>query len=231
MTNRADTVLPAASRAGQKTPSGRPESAPAGPVARRSVGEQAWKAVRTGMAIVAVTIGSLAVVVAVASHLAPAGQYTVFGHPVLTVLSGSMAPTIRTGDLVYDDRLRPGQAAHLKAGQIITFRATPGGHQTFTHRIHAVVSVNGAVAYQTKGDANPSPDATPVLPSQVVGLYRGKIPYGGYFLNALHQPLALVLLLAAPCLWLLSGWFLGLARADQADQGRAPPRRRRGPPT
>jgi signal peptidase len=183
------------------------------------------------MALLAVTIGSLAVVVAVASHLAPPGQYTVFGHPVLTALSGSMAPTLRTGDLAYDDPLRAGQAAHLKAGQVITFRATPGGRQIVTHRIHAVVTVQGNLAYQTKGDANPTPDATPVLPSQVVGLYRGRVPYGGYLLNALHQPFSLILLLAAPCLWLLSGWLFGLAReAENCDPDRAPARRRKGAP-
>jgi signal peptidase len=174
------------------------------------------------MAVLAVSVATLAVVLAVASHLAPAGQYTVFGHPVLTVLSGSMDPTIRTGDLVYDDQLKPGQATNLRRGQIITFRASPGRPQTFTHRIDAVVDVDGTVAYRTKGDANATPDAALVAPSQVEGLYRGKIPYGGYLLNALHQPFSLLLLLSAPCLWLLSGWLFGLAReADEKDQSRA----------
>jgi signal peptidase len=183
------------------------------------------------MAFLAVTLGSLVLVVAVASHLAPPGQYTVFGHPVLTVLSGSMAPTLRTGDLAYDDRLKPEQATRLKAGEIITFRTTPGGEQTFTHRIHGVLTFHGAVAYQTKGDANSTTDATPVLPSQVVGLYLGRIPYGGYLLNALHQPVALVLLLAAPCLWLVSGWLFTLAReTEKGDRDRASPRRRKGAP-
>jgi signal peptidase len=178
------------------------------------------------MAVLAVSVGSLAVVLAVASHLGPPGQYTVFGHPVLIVLSGSMTPAIRTGDLVYDDRVSLSQANHLEAGQVITFRPS-AGQQTITHRIHAVVPMDGTIAYQTKGDANLTPDASPVAPSQVVGLYRGKIPYGGFLLNSLHRPFSLMLLLAAPCLWLLSGWLFALGRQAEEDGDSQSPRRRR----
>jgi signal peptidase len=167
-------------------------------------------------------LATLAVVIAIASHLSRPGQYTVFGHPVLTVMSGSMSPTIRTGDLVYDGTLSPGAADHLRPGEIITFRETPGSYQTITHRIHAVLRIDGSVAYQTKGDDNLAPDRVLVAPGQVVGLYRGRIPYGGYVLSSLHHPLSLALLLAAPFLWVLSGWFFGLAReAEPGDGGRS----------
>jgi signal peptidase len=164
-------------------------------------------------------VATLAVVIAIASHLSRPGQYTVFGHPVLTVMSGSMSPTIRTGDLVYDDTLGPVATDHLRAGEIITFRETPGSYQTITHRIHAVLRTDGSVAYQTKGDRNLAPDRVLVAPGQVVGLYRGRLPYGGYVLNSLHHPRSLALLLAAPFLWVLSGWFFGLARETERSDG------------
>jgi hypothetical protein len=51
-----------------------------------------------------------------------------------------------------------------------------------------------------------------VLPSQIVGVYHTRIGGGGYVLNALHQPLTLGLLLAAPVLWFISGLFFQAAR-------------------
>lgn len=102
---------------------------------RRSVGRRLWDGLGTFFTLVAVIIATLAVVVAVMSHFSPAGKYNVFGHPVLSVLSGSMSPTIKTGDLVYDNPVTLAEAAHLRVGQIITFRASAG--KTFTHRIHA----------------------------------------------------------------------------------------------
>ena len=183
----------------------------------RRIFRSAGRVIGTLFTLVLVVAGTLALVVAVASHFSAPGQYTVFGHPTLSVLSGSMSPTIKTGDLVYDDRISPSQAEHLKVGQVITF--TGPGWKTFTHRIHAVEEIDGSVVYQTKGDVNDAPDLSLVSPSQIVGVYRGKIPFGGYVLNALHKPLTLLLLIASPLLWLLSGWLYGLARElEQRDQ-------------
>lgn len=176
---------------------------------RRSKWARVANGVETVMTFVAVIIGTVTVIIAVASHFSPPGQYTVFGHPVMSVLSGSMSPTIKTGDLIIDNHISLAQAEHLRVGQVISFR--PNSADVFTHRIHAVTTVGGSVAYQTKGDANNAPDTALVMPTQVVGLYEGKVPLGGYILNALHKPVTLGLLLAAPFLWLLSGWLLGLA--------------------
>ena len=175
------------------------------PATRRSPWRAARAVVSTGVGIVLGGLALVAVVVAVSTHFSPDGQLGVLGHPVMTVLSGSMAPTIKTGDLVVENRLSPTQAASLTEGQVISFRAGAGSPQIFTHRIVAVESLpGGVVGYVTKGDANDSRDG-PVTPStNVVGLYQSTIPYGGYVLHALHRPLVLGLLIASPLLWLLS---------------------------
>jgi len=145
-------------------------------------------------AILCVIAVSLALVVALASHFAPSGQYQVFGHPVLSVLSGSMSPRIRTGDLIVDDAVSGPQAAQLHVGQIITFGVGAHAQRYFTHRIVNVHTADGHVSYTTKGDANNAPDASPVPSSNVVGVYQWKIDGGGYALNALHATLTIVLL-------------------------------------
>lgn len=154
---------------------------------------------------------------AVVTHFSGDGRLGVLGHRAMIVLSGSMAPTIRTGDLVVDSRLTAAQAAALQPGQIITFRAAGGTHPIFTHRITAVeTGPGGGVAYRTRGDANDSQDALATSSTNVVGLYQSRIPYGGYILNALHQPQVLGLLLALPALWLLSASLWKWAGREEA---------------
>jgi signal peptidase len=123
----------------------------------------------------------------------------------MSVLSGSMAPVIKTGDMVIDNKVTPAQAANLHVGQIISFRAEAGSNVIFTHRIAAVVTVpGGGIGYVTKGDANDSRDGPITPPSNVIGTYQSKISDGGYILNDIHQPIVLGLLVAATLLWLLS---------------------------
>jgi signal peptidase len=183
------------------------------PVSRRGFWRTLKGIVSTVTGVVFGGIALLAVVIAVSTHFAADGQLGVFGHPVMTVLSGSMAPSINTGDLVVGNRLTPAQAASLSAGQVISFHPTASSPQVFTHRIVAVeVSPDGAVAYATKGDANDSQDGALIPSTNIVALYQSRIPYGGYILNALHQPMVLGLLLASPLLWLLSGALFKWAR-------------------
>ncbi|MFI5036233.1 MAG: signal peptidase I [Acidimicrobiales bacterium] len=168
--------------------------------------------VSTTLTVLAVMVASVALVLAVATHFSPRGQYRVFGHPVMIVLSGSMTPVIRTGDLVVDDGVTTARAAHLQVGQIISVRDTPGSQTIITHRIVGVLHTSNGVAYITKGDANQSADAVPRPAADVIGVFSTDIPRGGYVLNALHEPLVLGLLLASPVLWFLSGLFYQWAR-------------------
>ena len=80
-------------------------------------------------------LAALVMVIAMATHLSSRSQVTAFGHPVLTVLSGSMAPVIKTGDLIIDDSVSPAQSGRLRPGQIVSFYATPGSTLIITHRI------------------------------------------------------------------------------------------------
>jgi len=193
--------------------------APAGGRQRRSgwsVAGRVGNAIGTALAVLVVMIGCVGLVVAIATHFAQDGEYAVFGHPMMVVLSGSMSPAVRTGDLVVDDPVGASQAMGLKPGQIISFRS---GGKVITHRIAGVSTLDGSVTYTTKGDANNAADTAPVLPTQILGVYHTKIPNGGYVLNALHQPLTLAFLLAAPVLWFISGLFFQWAKAVDAQSG------------
>lgn len=150
----------------------------------------------------------LALVLAVSVRHAVNGETTMFGHPVYSVASGSMTPTFDTGDLIVDNPISGPAALTLHPGQVITFVAASGDGKeaglVVTHRIVARV-LNPAdpgsspVEYRTKGDANNAPDVALVPASAVLGVYHGeRIPFGGYVLAALHQPITFVVLILIP---------------------------------
>jgi signal peptidase I len=181
----------------------------------------------TLVAVVVVMVAAVVVVIAIATRLSTRQQYTAFGHPILVVLSGSMAPAIRTGDLIIDDQVGAERSTQLRRGQIITFYDAPGSTTVITHRIVKVVHRGDQVLYQTKCDQNTAPDAALRPSSTVIGTYVTKIPRGGYFLFNLHKPLVLGLLLAAPILWFVAEPLRRWAREedepkDPSDSGGVP---------
>jgi len=158
------------------------------------------------------------------------GMDTIFGHPIFSVASGSMTPAIDTGDLIVDNPVSATQAADLHAGQIISFRESASGANSLiiTHRIAAILpSSSGAgVVYRTKGDANNAPDLGTVAPSQIVGVYSARVPFGAYVLSTLHQPLTFVVLIMIPVVYLAEEevrrrWIaLGIKDAERKEAAR-----------
>lgn len=178
---------------------------------RPGTGRLAWRRIR---AIVGTALGALMVLVlvaaiflAVVTRTSQAGVPRFMGHSALVILSGSMTPTFDAGDLIVDQAVITSQAAHLHRGQVITFEAGPPSAPAsvlITHRIYRVTMVQSPVTYrlvpryETKGDANPVPDGNALQPSQIIGVYQFRIPFGGYVLNILHQPIVFILLVTSP---------------------------------
>lgn len=86
------------------------------------------------------------------------------GNKTLIVRSGSMQPQINVGDLIF---VWPKQ--NYRVGDIIAFSEEGKPQTTVTHRIAAIKNENGQILYQTKGDANKSPDQTLVPQKNVIG--------------------------------------------------------------
>jgi len=118
----------------------------------------------------------------------------IYGFPFLvgadgsyTVMSGSMSPTLRPGDLVIVKGEEP-----INLGDMVTVES---GEFTYTHRV--VEKLEGD-RFRLKGDANEDPDPSLVEASQIIGkvvlvfpfshLYT---PYG--FAAALLVPAALII--------------------------------------
>ena len=167
------TISPAGSGHRRATRSGR---APATRLARRAA-----KLVAS-LLLVAAVVGFL--VLAVGPHL--------LGYRPTTMLSGSMSPTIRPGDVIIDVA-EPVSA--VRVGQILTIQTPTPTHFVDSHRVVEVVHAGGQTFIRTKGDANSQPDPwLAQLHGDTVWRVRGVVPQLGQAIIALRSPIAHLLL-------------------------------------
>lgn len=97
------------------------------------------------------------------------------GGSAYTILTGSMRPTMPPGTLVVDRHAPPSQ---IRIGDVVTYQLHSGQPEVATHRVVAIsISLRGDYVFTTKGDANPSPDPTPVEPVQIRGKVWYAVPY------------------------------------------------------
>ena len=101
-----------------------------------------------------------------------------FGYHSLTVVSGSMVPTLGVGSIVIDEVIAPGDA---RPGDIVTFK-DPLHPRQLTHRLQKV-RVTGDTFYMTTlGDANDVPEHWSVPRTGHIGRVLVHIPKLGYAL-------------------------------------------------
>lgn len=94
---------------------------------------------------------------------------SLFGYKAFVISSGSMEPTLNTGDIVITKQIKQDQ---IQKQDIITFVKD---EYTITHRIVDIVEENGNTYYQTKGDNNNTSDADLVKYEEIEGVYVLKI--------------------------------------------------------
>ncbi len=123
----------------------------------------------------------------------------IFPYQALVVRSGSMAPTIPTGSIVF---YRKVAASDVKVGQIIVFNRPGQAGERVTHRVYKIKTGPTGKYFETKGDANGVPDDWQV-PAVGTGWVAGfHVPVVGYVLADLQSTTARLLLLLIPALGL-----------------------------
>lgn len=123
-----------------------------------------------------------------------------FGYEPFTVISDSMTPTLRAGDLVY---IKEADPFSFKEGDIICFYMNRASETPITHRVVSNDTVKHDLI--TKGDANEDVDIVSIPYNYVVGKVFGHLPSIGVcflFLSTLPGKVAYVMLFAA-CVFLL----------------------------
>jgi signal peptidase len=116
------------------------------------------------------------------------------GWQVVTVMSGSMAPTYPVDAVLALDPVDP---AKVREGDVIAFE-TESDRPMVTHRVVAITHDAGGLAFVTKGDANEEADIDPVAASAVRGRVVVGIPYLGSFVRVVHNPVGFAIFLVLP---------------------------------
>jgi signal peptidase len=148
--------------------------------------------------VTAARVAATLLLVVLAGLLATALAPRAVGLEATVVVSGSMAPQIRSGDVVLT---RPGTGPDLRPGQVVLFADPQRPGRLLLHRL-ASFDAQGRLV--TRGDANQSDDAVHVAPSDVHGVAVLRVPFVGL-----------------PALWRAEGSFGHIALAAAVLAGAA----------
>lgn len=125
----------------------------------------------------------------------------------MTVLTGSMAPTIPVGSVIIDEPVDP---RTLHVGDVATYQVAPGNALYITHRIIKIDNAKTPALFTFKGDANNGPDMHPIPATAVRAKVLFHVPYLGAIRDLLHTRSGLsgigMLLLIGYALAQLVGW-------------------------
>ncbi len=143
--------------------------------------------------VTAIVVAALGFVIYVMALSSQGKAVKVFGRSVLQVVTGSMEPTLRVGDMIIVEETDPSE---LQVGDIISFYSEQSDIRGLlvTHRIS---QINPDGTFITKGDANPAEDE-PVSPESIVGKYTGKARFFIWVSSFADKKKLLLLLVMIP---------------------------------
>lgn len=122
----------------------------------------------------------------------------ILNYAPMKVLSGSMEPKIKVGDLVIAKKIDPSK---IKEGDVITYKIKDTTY--VTHRVIEVLNNNNSILFKTKGDANNVEDKDLVFGESLVGKLVLRIPKFGYFIDFVTKPLGFIVLFLVPTIILI----------------------------
>jgi len=149
---------------------------------------------------------ALPVVVALGG-VAALGWAWIAGWQLDVVQSGSMAPLMQRNSLAV---VAPILSADVHRGDVIAFRDPTRAGVRVIHRVNRVYEQHGRRYFETKGDANLTPDSWLVASHDINGRLVWQARHVGVMVRALATPLGPVLLIGVPLAGLLLSEVAGL---------------------
>jgi signal peptidase len=169
----------------------------------------ALRVLRTILRFLGMTVAGFAIGIALALALPLA-----FNARPLVVLSGSMTPALRTGDVSVVRSIAPLDA---RPGDIVTFRDPDNAERLITHRVRAMHVQGDAVVFRTRGDANNVSEHWRVPASGEIGRVIYSIPKLGWVLAYARTKGLFVLMLGGALALLLVLELTSIWRTDEGD--------------
>ena len=171
---------------------------------------------KKALELIGITIAVLLMAVAVFAYVGPH-----VGWRMDAVLTGSMAPALEVGSLVVINPVEPEEVA---VGDIITFRPASGDKTLITHRVIGV-GQSSSLYFETKGDANQSPDRSTVPARNLVGRVAFNAPYWGFATEFLKTPLGFLFALVIPGTVLIAAYAISVYRSVAGSRRQTASRR------
>lgn len=147
----------------------------------------------------------------------------VMGWVPLTILSGSMAPSMPAGSLAVVAPIDVDGRENIPIGTVITYMPHPDSDELVTHRVIVRnTASNGSVSYILKGDANDSPDLAPVLPKQIRAEKKYSIPLAGRMLMLLTPDVKFIgRIFLASVLLVYALWQIRMSFKERSQRSKA----------
>lgn len=101
----------------------------------------------------------------------------VFRFYALSIVSGSMEPTINVGDMIIVDTYYKNHVDEINLGDVLVFNKHG---VAVSHRVVEIKKKENKFSFYTKGDNNESMDDWIVEPDEVIGVTRVNVPVIGY---------------------------------------------------
>lgn len=144
------------------------------------------------------------------------------GVEAYIVESGSMAPEMPTGSVIYMEDVSPSE---VRVGDVVLF--TPNQSrldaERVTHRVVDIREGNYTLLFKTKGDANPSADPGWTPAYNLEGERAFSIPHLGYLIKASRSPLFILVFVLIPSIFLMKGEIEKLLDNLSSDKGGRTP--------
>ena len=123
------------------------------------------------------------------SVLKPYETPNFLGIKTYVIISGSMQPELKIGDIVVVKKITQ---EDLKVGDIISFRH---GQSVITHRISRIIEEDGERKYITKGDFNNAEDSESVTYNNIEGKVIRSVPQFGKIALMLQDKIVIIFLI------------------------------------
>lgn len=119
----------------------------------------------------------------------------------LIVLTDSMYPEIKSGDLIICHTV---DAEEVAVGDVISFFDPAGsGTSIVTHRVVEIVNEGGSLQFRTRGDNNNTDDKVLVGAEDLVGTYRNRIGGAGNVALFMQTTTGLIVCVVLPIILLV----------------------------
>lgn len=119
----------------------------------------------------------------------------------LIVLTDSMYPDIKSGDLII---CNTAEAEDIKVNDVISFFDPAGnGTSIVTHRVIEIVEDDGEIFFRTRGDNNNTEDKELVPAENLVGVYKMRIAGAGHIAMFMQSTAGLIICVVLPIILLV----------------------------